>query len=956
VNLLKSHRCPFKKLVFGLLCLVITINTDAQLLELQNLPASTKWKQINTDYFQIIFPAGFEMEANRTANIMESIRVPASQSLYNKPRKFSIVLQNRQGFSNGFVTIGPLRSEFFTISPQDYNSLGNVDWLEHLAVHEYRHMVQFSKAYSTVFNKLNYWLFGEYGLGAWASLAAPSWFWEGDAVGMETSMTATGRGRTPNFSMAYKANLVEKGAFNYSKQHLKSFKEFVPNHYVTGYFMTTHLKRKEGVDVWDKVIKRSFGLPFIPFAFSNAIKKETGKNLRQTYAQMSHELKNLYTNQVSNIPKSANALINKREGKTYTNYFYPAEIESGGIVVLKEGFSDISTFVAIDKAGNENEVFIPGIVNDPGMLSIKSDKILWTEYEFDKRWSKQSYSVIKSYDINSKEYKVLTSKSRYTSAALSPDGKLVVAIHNSVNNDNEIHLLDSNDGSLMKAFPNPNNTFYSMPTFSQDGKQLVLLKFENGAKSMIIKDNETGNEEIIVSSELENYGHPVWYKDFILYNSAFNGIDNIYAINMDTKAIYQITNVKFGAFNPSVSNDGDFLYYNSYSVNGMDVLKMPILPESWRPIQEVENLNFKYESPMVEGEGISDVLANRIDSIFEIQKYSQLKTTIKPFSWGLVSAPIRNSYTLGISSKNILNTTAISAGIIVNANEQTTLKFASISYQGLYPILDLFAYDGKRSTNEHLDDGSIQNFDWNETSVLAGVRVPLILTNSRFLRKISLRARVRATNITNYNNPKAGIYEHQNGTLKALEYQFQFVSLLKRSKLDINSRLGHTINLDYKHAPLGGDYGSNLFAAQSNVYFPGFFKHHSIRLRGSYQYEDKQNYRFSSPVTFTRGTGYIAFDTYTNVSINYALPLVYPDIHIGPLFNLQRVYANMFYDHGFGKSSGFQDLIINSYGAEVSANFNVMRFLPLLNLGVRYSYLPDFNDTTIQIIIGGVSF
>lgn len=956
MKVLRSHDNPIKKLVLAICLIGFTFNINAQFLELENLPASTKWKQINTDNFQIIFPNGFESEANRAANIMESIRIPASQSLYNNPRKYSIVLQNRQGFPNGFVTIGPLRSEFFTISPQDYNFLGNADWLEHLAVHEYRHLVQFSKTYSTVFNKLNYWLFGEFGLGTWSSLAAPSWFKEGDAVGMETSMTVTGRGRIPNFSMAYKANLIDKGAFNFSKQYLKSFKEFVPNHYVTGYFMTTHLKRKNGVNIWDKVLKRSFGLPFIPFAFSNAIKKETGKNLLKTYAQMSDELKNLYTNQISNIPKSADAIINKRQGKIYTNYFYPSEIEFGAVIALKSGFSDISTFVTIDNSGKENEVFIPGIVNDPGMLSIKSNKILWTENVFDKRWRKQSYSVIKSYDINSKEYKVLTRKSRYTSAALSPDGKQVVAIHNSVNNNNEIHLLDSYDGTVMKVFPNPNNAFYSMPSFSEDGKQLVLLKFEDRIKSIITKDNETGKEEIIASSELENYGHPVWYKDFILYNSSFNGIDNIYAINMNSKKIYQITNVKFGAFNPSVSNDGKFLYYNNYTVNGMDILSMPIAPDSWTPIEGVKNLNFNYESPMVEGEGISDVLATRIDSVFETQKYNQLKSSIRPFSWGLISAPLGNSYTLGVSSKNVLSTTAISAGLIVDANEQTTLKFASVGYHGLYPILEAVAYDGKRSTNEQLDNGSIQNFDWNETSILAGVRIPLILTNSKYLRSINLRARIRATNISDYQNPKAGIYEQKNGILRALEYQFQFVSLLKRSKLDINSRLGHTISLDYKHAPLGGDYGSNLIAIQSNIYLPGFFKHHSFRLRGSYQYEDKQNYRFSSPVTFTRGIGYIAFDTYTNVSFNYALPLIYPDIHIGPLFNLQRVYANVFYDHGFGKSSGFQDLTIDSYGAEVSANFNVMRFLPLLNVGVRYSYLPDFNDTTIQIIIGGVSF
>ena len=219
--------------------------------DLANLPPSIKWQQINSGHFKIIYPKYLEDEAQKTANILENIYGPASESLGANPMKFPIILQSEHATANGFVTIAPYRSELFMFSSQNYQTLANDKWLERLAVHEYRHMVQFQKAL-TPFNKALFFLFGEYGPGAAASAAAPNWFFEGDAVGIETAFGRTGRGRAPSFLMNFKANLIEKGGFNYYKQYLKSYRDFVPNHYVTGYLMTTYLKNNNGLDIWDK--------------------------------------------------------------------------------------------------------------------------------------------------------------------------------------------------------------------------------------------------------------------------------------------------------------------------------------------------------------------------------------------------------------------------------------------------------------------------------------------------------------------------------------------------------------------------------------------------------------------------------------------------------------------------------------------------------------------------------
>lgn len=942
---------------FWLLYLVPMTNIIGQSIELETLPATTKWSQIKSNNFNIIFPNGFEKEANRTANILETIHTPASQSLGVKPRKFSVILQNQNAIANGFVTIGPRRSEFFTTSTQDYKFLGNTDWLEFLAVHEFRHMVQFEKAYQTPINKLMYWAFGEYGLGFASAIAAPNWFWEGDAVGVETSFTKTGRGRTPNFELQFKTNLLEKGGFNYSKQHLGSFRDFVPNHYRTGYFMTTHFKRKYGVDIWDKIISRSFSFPYIPFVFSNAIKKETGKNLSENYADMLGEMRERYKRQIESLATDSFTRLNVRKDRVYTDYHYPHQDKNGHIIVLKSGFSHTDQFVKIDEKGNENELFTTGIMNDPGFLSIGDDKIVWTEFEFDPRWLKKTYSVIKSYDISTNAFRKITRKSKYVSAAVSHDGKLIAAVENSTENKYSIHILDFHTGDIIKKFTNEDNDYYSMPSFSQDTKSLVLLKSTKDKKNIVLKDMDSGDEETILSSELENLGHPVLAGDYLYYNSPVNGIANIYACKMDSKEIYQVTRSKYGAYNPSLSSDGNLLLYNEFTKDGMDAVSMVIDPESWTPVSQVQDRNIKFAEPMVQAEGHSHVLDHQQKKNYEISPYKKLKHTIRPHSWGLSAIPTNNSMILGLNSQDILSTTTISAGLRFDSDEGNWLKFGSISYQGLYPIIDLSIVDGTRSSS-FVVNGTSQKFNWEETSIEAGLRIPLVLTNSKYLRKLTLSSSSTFTSVSGYDVPEERIVIDQpgNGNLKSLEHGIRFNNMLRRSKLDLHSRFGQSLAVHYFHTPLGGDYRGSLFAAEANLFFPGIARHHSIRARGSFQHENSQNYFFDSPITFTRGFGYFPFRDFTNYSLNYKLPLWYPDIQVGPLLNIQRIYVNGFLDRGLGSTQNQPDFNLNSYGAEMSFNFNLMRFSLLFDMGIRYTYMPDFNDNRVELIIGGVSF
>jgi hypothetical protein len=93
------------------------------------------------------------------------------------------------------------------------------------------------------------------------------------------------------------------------------------------------------------------------------------------------------------------------------------------------------------------------------------------------------------------------------------------------------------------------------------------------------------------------------------------------------------------------------------------------------------------------------------------------------------------------------------------------------------------------------------------------------------------------------------------------------------------------------------------------------------------------------------------------MSLNYALPICYPDIAFGPFVNLQRIRANGFFDYGYGVSQKFG--VSESYastGVEMKFDLNVMRLLPQFDIGFRYSYGIRPATSLFEILIGTLNF
>ena len=954
---------------------------------LENNPPSLKWYQVNTPHFRVLYPEGFDAQAERVANSLEHIREPEAKSLGTLPRKISVLLQNQSAVSNAFVSILPRRSEFYAMPSQDYNFVGTNDWLNLLMSHEYRHIVQYQHA-TRGFNKAIYYLFGSISLAGMAQAAAPTWFWEGDAVATETAFTLSGRGKIPNFGLLMKTNLLEGRKFNYHKQLLRSYKHNIPDEYVLGYYMITYLRRKTNdPDIWGKITRRSWSVPFIPFAFSNAIKKESGLHVTDLYNEMADQFAKEWKAELEGVVLTPFVRVNPRRRKAYTDYLYPQPMKDGSVVAMKKGIGDIETFVIIGKGGEE-KVFVPGPMNDTGMLSAEGGKIVWNEYGFDPRWRVKNFSLVKTYDVSTGKKRVIGSKqSRYAGAAVNASGDRIVTVETDVGYKTSIVVLDAVNGTVLKRFPNPDNHFYSMPRWSDDGRSIVVLETSSAGKTISRIDVESGAPRALLPVSQENVGYPVLFRDYLLFNSPASGIDNIYAVELSTGRRFQVTSSRLGAYNPAVTKDGQTLMYNDQTRDGLDIVSMPFAPQDWKPYEPKRESSLFFRH-LVEQEGDPDIFADVPHTPLDHRRYHAINGIINPYNWGVSVDSDLKEASVGLLSKDILSTTSLSLGYFFDINERTSSWRGQVSYQGWYPILDVSASISDRSVNEGsaefydtlVNPVAKQNrdviFKWREKNIQAGLRIPLLTTSSKYHGGITIGNAVGLTQVSDFTNnigdggrfvPRGDnrayfFRDYQSdGRLLYNSFNISAFRLLKQSRRDILSRWGQQLEVQSFETPFGGDFSGRLISVLGILYFPGLARHHSLWTYGAWQYsafrQATNNYVFRNQIPAPRGQSISRFQYFYSASANYTFPVWYPDVAVGPLVNFQRLRTNFFFDYGFGESPLFDSSKqYTSVGVEAKLDINILRFVPRFDIGVRFTRGLSPSTTEVEMLIGTFNF
>ncbi len=951
-----------KLLIIFFLLGTIVLSASAQYYTTGDDPLSMRLRQIKTNYSRIIFDAPMQPWAVRMARQIDSIAPAISASLGYTPRRTDIVLHSRSAYSNGLVSWAPSRLEMYTFSQADGDC---VPWYTHLALHEYRHVVQTSMLNQGFTHFLNI-IFGEQATGAVLGLYVPLWLMEGDAILNETAMSMGGRGRQAAFVQQMRTLSLTNQTPTYDQAYNGSYRHRIPDYYHMGYLTVSNVQLRYGPNVWrnalENVGRKSFS--FVPF--NRSLRQSTGKYKTDLYYEAMHDWTQRWQKQDSTIVPTPYTII-MSSGNDYSENI-SAQTTNNTIVAYQTSLNNIPRIVD----ANGRTIATPTIRNESN-IAAQGNTIVWCEMRPHQRWSNAYHTALMRSDSNGQHKRTLLKHQMLSAPSVAPDETQIATVATLRNGNQQIWIL-SNKGKVQTTI-NLQPAEQATATAWLTGTTIVYTSLTDSGKCLKAINLPTLSIRQLTAAKFENIRHIAIRQGTIYYTSDESGIDNIYCISPNGTA-ERITSARYGAAWPCPTDTA--LIYSNYSPTGYSIVSTPLSTRPTdtpiSPMHTVANALSTTEHSNISPTTPTDTTTTR---------YSRAAHLWRIHSWGpiVVDASSNTASTgLAIASQNTLGNSILSAGINFDANT-TERYFASYTYTALYPKIKLSAHWGYYNykldgvllnTEETAGTRYVYDEKQRHQHYKAQIYVPLqyaysawqygvhpsLCTNYYHANAITLSTQTfEVHNKTYFLTGEEQLSKIYRTNYTDLEINIYAYATKRYSARTVGCRMGMAAEIGRNISVGSDDYGKRNYAMLT-LYLPGIGQHHNITVQAQMHNKSKgsqvvalngQTYTqlIGDATNNPRGTTTLRNTHSRLLRLNYTLPLLNPDLSLGPLCYIKRICLRAFYDTQRIKTCPIyneatcQWTTRSSAGSEIWAESYLLRLPYAFRIGYRGSQVID---------------
>ncbi|GAB3005243.1 hypothetical protein GCM10027051_00030 [Niabella terrae] len=837
-------------------------------------PPGTRWQQIDTDTARIIFPEGLDSLAQSVATELHGMADSNQQPLGDALQKINIVLHGRPVVSNGYVGLGPYRSEFYLTPPADNFSLGTLPWPRQLALHEYRHAQQFNN-FNRGLSRAAGYLFGQDGYSLAANAAIPNWFFEGDAVFQETMLSGQGRGHNPLFFNAFPTLWRAGRNYSWAKLRNGSYRDYIPGHYELGYLLVNYGNEKYGMDFWRRVTADASAYKGFWYPFQKAVKKYSGRRYRDFVT----EAFDFYRDKFQPTTTAMGSVDpRERDRSLVTDYQYPFQVSPVDRLYLKSSYGSRPGFYLL-KGSREQLLRVRDIsINE--QYSYRNGRIVYAAFETHPRWRWQGYSVLKILDTRSGRQRRLTRKTRYFSPDISPDGTKIVASKYAVNGQASLVVLDA-AGRLQQEIKTDSVSYFVNPKITDNQTVITVLRFMDGRNCLARIDLNTRKLHRLTPPAFTNIGQIDVLGDAILFTASLGRRDRIVryhfatgrlsVLRTDDRLQYQV-NQGFGKLN-----------WSEFTAGGYRLRQMDAGIARWEELSDQDFLHAT--AGIITAAAREQQLPVPAPRQFDVENYPALTHPFNFHSW----RPNYNQpeFSFSVYGNNVLNTVNTELYYTYNQNERSSSWGGSLIYGGLFPYISV----GSEYTLDRNAWIQNQRQTWNQWDNYLGLTLPLNWVSGRSYKSLSLFTAAHYRRDYNTTDGPASAIRPGFGYM---QYQMKWGQHIQQALQDIYPRLGYSLDLQYLDAV--NRYDSYQLLAKVRTYLPGFVPAQVLVLDASGQFSGSSASIFSNRLPTARGfEGFNAGRAWT-LSANYHFPIWYPDWGFGDIFYLKRLRGNLFYD------------------------------------------------------------
>lgn len=921
------------KLLLSFVALITAIGAQGQYYDWGADPASTRWQQIRTDRFRVVYPTNFDTMARRTLHFLSVAGQDVGYGFRRGAMKIPVVMHTQNTASNGIVMWAPRRIEMLT--PPDVESY-SMPWLKQLSAHEQRHAVQYNNLNRNTFRAL-YYLLGEQ--GAFVNLLGlPLWVLEGDATMIETDMSTFGRGRQPSFTIGYRAKRgkIVDGR-NPDRWFCGSYREHIPDHYKFGYQIVRHTYNKHQRVIWDEVADFSSRYPFLIAPTYFALRSRFDASSRKLFSATFDSLQ-AYWNTLPEVEPSTRVISTPTT--SYTTYSHPQAIDSLHVVAVKSDFDRSARLVEINLSSGEERVisYIGSVSTRPALGD--DGRLWWTEYRRSLLWGERYDSRLCWADLNTgRTHSVTTDANILYPTPIkadsmawveyAPEGRYTIATGRvgkgkalmSKPLSEEIHGL---------AWDNVSGKLYYIGT-NDDGMYLGEV-------------DGTGNDRHVTRAAYVTLSD-LRAKDGRLYfGSIRSGRDEAHTLDLASGQEWQMTESEFGSFDPAPADDR--LLVTAYDDRGYLIatqsLDSTIRKVEWAPTP-IELVN-----PPHHRLPILNLDTVRVDSATLAAQHEQLPSKryrkglhyFKFHSWAPVSIDLFEAidnftfdpqWGVTLASQNLLSSVTAYATYGWRRDRGSMIRGA-IDFRALGPHIELKGQYG--GATQPVYKPSEETADPTQTlkkyaMVGARLSLPMQLTSGHHMHYL--------TPLVDWEYYNGLLYDHVSKDyrqgINRLTTQVTIGDNVRSAYRNMRPRWGYALRLTHSFNPTNSDF-AHTFSVFGQALTPGVARNHSLRMRAAFQTVEKgKHYSFHQRDLYPRGAEYNLTSSpsrYVATAIDYQLPLCYPDFGIPAVIFFKRIALNVGFNYATMRT--FDEELkchnwqsVNSFGGDLIIDFNVMR-------------------------------
>ena len=533
------------------------------------------WRTLETEHFNITFHQGEEQLANELGLMAEDIHDVLTADMQNTPnRPTEVVLVDHTDVANGYAMRLPVNTiVIFVTAPQEASGLALYeDWLETIFTHEYAHILHLDTVRGPV-------RLVRYALGRIVSTndLSPWWIVEGSATFQETRHTTGGRGRSPHTDMILRMAVLEDGFPELGQ--MDGFLSQPPGGNARYLFGESFLSwivdhtSEDALTRWNL----TYG-SWVPYWLP--AKQVFGDSFRSMYKGWRGDLEVKYAAQQEQVAELgltwANLLLDDELDGTCSGPRFSPDGES--LAFSCNDRRDGANVYLADGEGENIEVEVEdgwaktfGWRPDGQAFAYSSTHVV-NDYNL--------YEDVYFHELGTEKASRLTSGKRARDPEFSPDGADLLVVTNEVQNNNLARMRIDQTFEALTEFTD--HTQLSTPRYSPDGRFLALSAHVDGDRDIWVFRAD-GTPYRRVTLDMANDRDPTFSADgdWLFFSSDRTGIANIYAVELETERLYQVTNVISGAFQPTVRADFGLLAWQHYTHNGYRVATMPIDVDTW---------------------------------------------------------------------------------------------------------------------------------------------------------------------------------------------------------------------------------------------------------------------------------------------------------------------------------------------------------------------------------------